>query len=153
MKTILKRSINSFIISAICGAIAMLLIELIVTKVTGMKEFRPISPEFMSMFPSETIAVEVNILLYGIIGAGFAAASVIYEQDKIGFVLQNLLYYLATSVVWVPIVMSIWQLGNNIKALTGTLAGFALSYIIMTVVGYKIAKRDIKEINLFIGAE
>ena len=153
MKTILKRSINSFIISAICGAIAMLLLELIVTKVTGMKAFRPMSPEFMSMFPSETIAVEVNIILYGVIGAGFAAASVIYEQDKIGFVLQNLFYYAVTSIVWVPIVIFVWQLDKNMSALTGTLIGFAASYIVLTIMGYKIAKRDIKEINLFIGAE
>ena len=153
MKNILKRCAGSFAISCVCGAITNLLIEVIVRAVTGMEDFSTLSPEYLSLFPSTSIAVEVNILLYGVIGAGFSAMTFIYEQDRIGFVIQNLIYYVLTAIIWVPIVIVIWRLDKYGKALVGTLIGFAASYVVMTVVGYKITKKNIKEINLFLGVE
>lgn len=153
MKNILKRCAGSFAISCVCGTITNLLIEVIVRVVTGMENFSTLSPEYLSLFPSMSIAVEVNILLYGVIGAGFSAMTFIYEQDRIGFVIQNLIYYVLTAIIWVPIVVVIWRLDKYSKALVGTLIGFAASYVVMTVVGYKITKKNIKEINLFLGVE
>lgn len=153
MKNILKRCAGSFAISCVCGAVSNLLIEVIVRAVTGMENFSTLSPEYLSLFPSMSIAVEVNILLYGVIGAGFSAMTFIYEQDRIGFVIQNLLYYVLTAIIWIPIVIVIWRLDKYGKALVGTLIGFAVSYVVMTVVGYKITKKNIKEINLFLGVE
>lgn len=153
MKTMLKRCAGSFAISCVCGAIANLLIEVIVRAVTGMENFSPLTAEYLSLFPSESIAVEVNILLYGVIGAGFSAMMFIYEQDKIGFVIQNLIYYVLTALVWVPIVVFVWQINKYREALVCTLIGFLASYVIMTVVGYKVTKKDVKEINLYLGVE
>lgn len=147
---LLKRCSISFAISCICGTVTNLLIEVIVRAVTGLDEFSTMTPEFVSMFPSETIAVEVNILLYGIIGAGFSAMTFIYEQDRIGFVIQNMLYFILTAIIWVPIVVLIWQIDNYWKALVGTLIGFSVTYIIMTVVGYRTTKGTIKEINMYL---
>lgn len=153
MKLILKRCVSSFAISCVCGAIVNLLIEVIVRTVTGMENFSPLTAEFISLFPSESIAVEVNILLYGVIGAGFSAMMFIYDQDRIGFVIQNLIYYVLTALVWVPIVVFVWQINKYSEALIYTLMGFLGTYIIMTVVGYKVTKKDIEEVNLLLGVE
>ena len=153
MKLILKRCVSSFAISCVCGAIVNLLIEVIVRSVTGMENFSPLTAEFISLFPSESIAVEVNILLYGVIGAGFSAMMFIYDQDRIGFVIQNLIYYVLTALVWVPIVVFVWQINKYSEALICTLMGFLGTYIIMTVVGYKVTKKDIEEVNLLLGVE
>lgn len=147
MKEILKRGIAGFGNSAVCGLIVNLIIELAVRHFTGDSEFIPLSPEFVQMFASETVAMEVNILLYGGIGAAFAMAAWIFEQDRLGFVLQNLIYFVMTSVVWVPVVTLIWQLWRRPEALYGTLAGFFCTYIIMSYVGYRITRRDVTEIN------
>lgn len=146
----IKRGTFSFCISSVCGLIVNLLIEIIVRKVTGMEDFCPISPEFMAMFPSDTIAVAVNTLLYGVIGVTFSIAMYIYELDYIGFVIQNILYCLATGVVWVPIVARLWQLYRYPDALRGTLVGFAGSYVVMSIVAYRTTRKDVEQINEFL---
>lgn len=147
MKLLLERCGKSFGISAICGLLVNMLIEVIVRGVIKDESFIPLAPEFVAFFPSETIAMEVNVLLYGVIGAAFSAAAWIYEQEKLGFVWQNLIYFLLTSIVWLPIVMLIWQLQKYPKALISTLAGFAGTYVIMSIVGYRITKSDVERIN------
>lgn len=151
MKEVLKRSVGSFLISAVCGAFMNLMIEVVVRMVTGMEDFSPLSPEYIAMFPSERIAVEVNILLYGVIGAAFSFMTFIYEKVEIGFILQNLIYFILTGIVWFPIVVFIWQLNRHPQAFYGTLSGFIATYVIMTVVGYKITKKEIDTINLYLG--
>lgn len=142
-----KRCMISFAISAMCGLAVNLLLELIMVHIVGLEGFTPISPAYLEMFSSERIAVEINILLYGIIGAGFSAMTFIYECSKIGFVLQNLIYCLLTCFIWVPIVTLLWQLQRYPNALTGTLTGFAGTYVIMSIVGYKTTKKDVEQIN------
>lgn len=147
MKETLKRAAVGFGNSAVCGLMVNMIIELAVRRATGDSAFIPLSPEFVHMFASETVAVEVNILLYGVIGAAFAGAAWIYERDRLGFVIQNLIYFLMTSAVWIPIVTLMWQLWRRPEALYGTLAGFLCTYIIMSCVGYTITRRDVTEIN------
>lgn len=147
MRDIFQRCIFSFAISSVCGAVTNLLIELFVRMIIGKEDFLPISPEFVALFPSDSIAVEVNVLLYGIIGIAFSAAATIFEKDRMGFIVQNVLYCIVTSLVWVPIVILVWQLDKYPRALIGTLCGFAVTYIIMSIVGYRITKKNIEEIN------
>lgn len=147
MKIWIKRCGSSFGISAICGLLVNMLIEIIVRIVGNDDSFIPLAPEFVALFPSETIAMEVNILLYGVIGAAFSAAAWVYEQEKLGFVLQSIFYFLLTSIVWIPIVILVWQLQKYPQALISTLAGFAGTYAIMSVVGYRITKSDVDRIN------
>ncbi len=147
---ILKRCSISFAISSVCGALSNLIIELVVRAVTGMNDFSPLSPEFVELFPSETIAVEVNVLLYGVIGASFSAMTFIYEKEKIGFIVQNMIYCILTSIIWVPIVVFVWQLNKYGNALVGTLIGFFSTYVVMSIVGYRITKERVKEINMYL---
>ena len=146
-KLILKRGAMSFCISAICGLIVNLVIELAAGSAAEITESFPLSPEFAGVFPSLTIAMEINILLYGVIGAAFSMATFIYEKDRIGFVIQNLLYVLMTGAIWIPIVAFIWQLPKYPQAFFSTLGGFFGTYLIMTFVGYRITKREVEGIN------
>lgn len=147
IKMILKRSAPSFSISAICGLLVNLLIEAIVRQITGMERFNPFSPEFMALFPSETIATEVNILLYGLIGASFAAGTFIFEKESLSFLVQNVIYVALTGICWVPVLLFVWQLQKYPQALTGTLLGYLGSYVIISVISYKKIQRDIADIN------
>ena len=51
----IKRCVESFGNSAVCGTIAILLIEVIVRIVTGVEDFIPFAPEYVALFPSESI--------------------------------------------------------------------------------------------------
>ena len=149
----LKRAVFSFTISCCCGMIVYTLLEFMVGVVIGVKGFSGMTPEYLAMFPSETLALGVAVLCHGLIGATFAAATVIYEKPEIGFVLQNVFYVLCTGIVWIPIICFVWQLYKYPTALTCTIVGFVLTYLVMSILGLRITKKDVDRINARLAEE
>ena len=147
MKDILKRSAISFFISSFAGIIVNLIIDLAVNK-SGREGFISMSPDYVKLFPTPVIAAYVNVILYGIIGFTFAAMTFIFSSERIGLLLQNIIYFAVTSAVCVSITMILWQLQKYPAAFICTLAGYAATHVIMFTVEYKNLKKDITEINL-----
>lgn len=148
-KSILKRAAISFFISAMCGMVVNFLIDFIVWKITG-KPFVSMSKEFCSFFPTPAMAAYVNVFIYGIIGGVFGGSTVLFELDRIGFVIQNLLYVLITSAVWLFISIALWQLHRYPAALISTLSGFLVTYLIVTVLMHNQLKHNISKVNLLL---
>lgn len=148
MKNVIKRCGTSFLVSCMCGMLANMLVEILIRRVMGDSSYSPVSPEFRQLFSSDSIAAYVNVLLYGVIGIGFSAMTFIYEIGKIGYIIQNIIYYIVTGIIWVPIVLLIWQLHRYPEALICTILGFVVTYVIMTILGYRMKKREIESINL-----
>ena len=146
IKETLKKGAVSFAISSFSGLIINLLIDLI-ANAAGAEGFCSVSPEFRSLFPTDAMAAYVNVLLYGVIGAAFSSMTVIYEFERIGFVIQSLLYFVLTSAVCLLITMLLWQLQRYPQALLGTLCGYAATHVIMITIEYRMLKKDIAEIN------
>lgn len=149
----IKRAMFSFMISSFCGLIVYLLMEFFFGVVIGVEGFTGLTPEYLAKFPTETLALGVAILSHGLIGATFAAATVVYEKPEIGFILQNIIYVLITGAVWIPIICFVWQLYRYPSALFYTIGGFVLTYVIMSVVGYNITKKDVEQINAKLAEE
>ena len=146
MKEVLKRGFTSFALSSFAGLIVNLIIDLIMNA-RGMTGFSSMSPDYVALFPSVTIAAYVNILLYGVIGATFALCAYIYEIEKIGFIIQSIIYFIITSSVCVGITILLWQLHKYPSAFISTLAGYLATHVIMMVIEYRKLKADIKVIN------
>ena len=146
MKEVLKRGFTSFALSSFAGLIVNLIIDIVMNAAlkTG---FNSMSPEYVALFPSVTIAAYVNVLLYGIIGATFALAAYIYEVERIGFIIQSIIYFVITSSVCVGITILLWQLHRYPAAFFSTLAGYFATHVIMMVLEYRRLKADIKVIN------
>jgi len=149
----LKRVSFSFAISCCCGLVVYMLIELIGSVLLKLDGFSGMTPEYMALFPSETLALGVAVLCHGVIGATFAAATFIYEKIEIGFVLQNVIYFLLTGVVWIPLICFVWQLYRYPAALVNTIGGFVLTYMVMSMVGYNITKKEVAQINARLAEE
>lgn len=147
-----KRIGMAFVFTAFWGMACNMIIEIVVRIVSGI-DYSPLTPEFIAMFPSVTIAYGVDMLLYGVIGLAFSSMLFIYEIDRIGFVLQNAIYYLVTGIVWIPIVAFLWQLWRYPQALVCTIVGFVMTDVIMTIIGYRTTKRNIRELNAALGNE
>ena len=146
MKEVLKRGLTSFALSAFAGLLVNLIIDIVMSSFlkTG---FISMSPDYVALFPSVTISAYVNILLYGVIGATFSLAAYIYEVEKIGFIIQSIIYFVITSSVCVGITILLWQLHKYPAAFISTLAGYLATHIIMMVIEYRRLKADIKVIN------
>lgn len=149
----LKRTSFSFAISCCCGLVVYLLAELIVGVLIGVEGFSVMTPEYRALFPSDTLALGVAVLSHGVIGATFAAATFIYEKVEIGFILQNIIYFMLTGIVWIPIICFVWQLYRYPAAMFFTIGGFAGTYVIMSIIGYHSTKREVAEINARLAEE
>lgn len=149
----LKRISISFAISCCCGLLVYTLLELIGCVLLKLEGFSAMTPEYMALFPSETLALGVAVLSHGLIGAVFAAATYIYEKAEIGFILQNIIYFLLTGIVWIPVVCFVWQLYRYPAAFFSTIGGFVLTYAIMSMVGYNITKKEVEQINARLAGE
>lgn len=152
MKEVLKRGFTSFALSSFAGLIVNLIIDIIMNA-RGLEGFSSMSPDYVALFPSVTIAAYVNILLYGVIGASFALSTYIYEVERIGFIIQSIIYFVITSSVCVGITILLWQLHKYPAAFISTLAGYLATHIIMMVIEYRKLKADIKVINELSGGE
>jgi len=71
----------------------------------------------------------------------------IYDVERIGFVIQSIIYFLTTSVACLLITMLLWQLQRYPAALFGTLTCYALTHVIMITMAYKKLRKDVSEIN------
>ena len=151
-KESIKRSAVSFSISAFVGLLVNLLIDVIANK-AGAAGFVSISPETRALFPTQAIAAYVNVLLYGAIGATFAGMTFIFEIDRLGFIIQEILYFIVTAAILALITILLWQLHRYPKALIPTLAGYGLTYLIMGIVEYRELKKNIADINETLGSE
>ena len=146
MKEYLKRAAVSFAISSFVGLMVNLVIDVIVNAV-GTSGFTAISPATRALFPTTEIAAYTNVLLYGLIGATFAGMTFLFDIDRLGFVVQSILYFITTAIVLVVITILLWQLHKHPKALIPTIAGYAMTYIIMGIVEYRELKRNVRMIN------
>lgn len=149
----LKRVSFSFAISCCSGLVVYMLVELVVGVLIGVENFSVLTPEYRALFPSDTLALCVAVLSHGLIGATFSTATIIYEKAEIGFILQNVIYVLLTGIVWIPIICFVWQLYHYPEALLSTIGGFVLTYVVMSVVGYNITKKEVEQINARLAEE
>ena len=146
MKELFKKGLTSFAISSFAGILVNLIID-VIANLTGHTGFISMSTDYLSLFPSVAIAAYVNTLLYGLIGATFAMATFVYEIERIGFVIQSIIYFVITSSVCMAITIFLWQLHKYPMAILCTLLGFAVSHVIMISNEYRRLKADIKVIN------
>ena len=146
-ENMIKKSLFSFVISCCIGLIIYVLLEWIGSVLLDMEGFSCMTPEYLAMFPSATLAFGTAVLLHGLIGAAFAGATFIYEKIEIGFILQNIVYFILTGMVWIPVICFVWQLYRYPESFFCTIGGFVITYMVMLVLGYKTTKKEVDEIN------
>ena len=146
IKQAIKNGAISFAIGSFSGLLVNLLID-IVANVLGAEDFCSISPNFQALFPTSAMAAYVNVLLYGCISASFAFMTFIYDVERIGFLIQSIIYFLVTSTICLFITMLLWQLQRYPAALLGTLAGYLITHVIMITMAYRRLRSDVREIN------
>ena len=146
MKEYLKRAAASFAISAVIGLLVNLIIDAIANS-AGKEGFISMTPEFRAYFPTQAMAAYVNVLLYGVVGATFAGMTFLFDIDRLGFVVQSILYFLLTSIIILTITIVMWQLHRHPQALIPTIAGYGGTYLIMGIRQYRELKKNIRMIN------
>ena len=120
LKKILARALTSALICMLINQLVGICISLS----NGDGRYSPVMPAFAARFSSDTTAVIVQLLLIGLVGATFAACSVIFEIERWSFVKQGLVHLAITSAVTIPVCLYCWW-----PETTGTIVVLVISWL------------------------
>lgn len=142
-KKIIERTIPGFFMGIAIGQIISVLISL----VSGNGEFIVCAPEFTELVGNEAAAGAVQTLLCGVMGAGFAAASVIWELDSISIAAQTGICFGIYSIIMFPIAYFANWMEHSAAGILSYAGIFIASFGLVWVIQYFIWKKKIKAIN------
>ncbi|MGN1137275.1 MAG: DUF3021 domain-containing protein [Oscillospiraceae bacterium] len=144
MKTkIIARMINGFFIGIAIGQIISVLISLI----AGKGDFIICAPEFTAFIGNEASAGAVQTLLCGIMGAGFAAASLIWENEELNIAVQSGICFAIYAVSLLPIAYFTNWMEHTLSGVLSYIGIYLAIYVIVWIARYLSIKRKIKAIN------
>lgn len=147
LKKIFVRGINSFMYAIGIYVVIQTVVVAIVEAVTGESGMIPVLPEFAAHFSNIYMAVYTQALLIGLTSAVFGAGSVILELERIGLVVQSVLYFLVTMAVWVPVGCFCWGLHKYLPTMISVGLSYVLSYSICWVIQYRQCRQNVEKIN------
>lgn len=142
-KKIIERTIPGFFIGIAIGQIISVLISLI----GGNGEFIICAPEFIELMGNEATAGAVQTLLCGIMGGGFAAASVIWEMDNISIAAQTGICFGIYAIIMLPIAYFTRWMEHSAAGVLSYVGIFAGSFVFVWIIQYFAWKNKIKAIN------
>lgn len=108
--------------------------------------YSPVTPAFEARFPSATVAVIVQLVLIGLVGATFAAASVIFEIERWSFVRQGLVHLAVTSAVTIPVCLYCWK-PESASGACVLVGSWLFTYVVTWLIQYLIYRHNIRVLN------
>ena len=109
--------------------------------------YSPCVPELISMMGSEIRAVIVQSVFSGILGAGFAASSVIWEIDHWSLVKQTGIYFAIASLLMLPIAYRAYWMEHSVVGFLSYFGIFILIFAMIWAIQFAIGKYNVKKMN------
>ncbi len=141
LKNALIRGINSFMYAVGISTVVQTLVLSLV------KDMNPVLPEFGMHFSNLYLAVLAQNILIGITSAAFGAGSVIMEMERISLVVQSILYFVLTALIWIPVGCICWGLHRYPATMLVMGVSYTVSYVISWMVQFKQCKSNVEQIN------
>lgn len=128
-------------------------ITLIISACIGNGAFYPVAPELIDTMGNELNAVILQTVLCAIMGAGFAAASVIWELDSWSLAKQSGVYFLIISVIMLPIAYVTNWMKHTVLGVLSYVAIFVAIFVAVWLSQYLLWKRKIKKMNAIVSKD
>ena len=142
-KKIIERTAAGFFIGIAIGQIISVLISFI----SGKGEFVVCVPEFTALIGNEAAAAAIQTLLCGVMGMGYAAASLIWESEKLNIAAQTGICFGIYAVTLLPIAYFTNWMEHSLFGVLGYIGIFAASFVVVWFNQYFLLKSRIKAIN------
>jgi len=139
-KELTKRIIDGFSYAVAINVVVALICILIF-------KIEPLVPSYSAYFENKSMALLVQIILTGVISGTFAGGTILFEQAKLGLLLQSLLYFLLTTAVCIPITGFCWGLFVYKTSALIFLCNYSATYFICWTVAYRSSVKEVREIN------
>lgn len=142
-KKLFLRSISGFPLGITIGY----LITIISSLVWADGYYSPCLPELIALMGNEINAVLLQAILCGVLGAGCAAGSIIWDLEDWGLVKQTGIYFLIISVIMLPIAYVTYWMEHSIKGFLSYYGIFAAIFAVIWVTQYLTARYNVKKMN------
>lgn len=142
-KKLFLRGISGFPLGITIGY----LITIISSLVWADGYYSPCLPELIALMGNEINAVLLQAILCGVLGAGCAAGSIIWELEDWGLVKQTGIYFLIISVIMLPIAYVTYWMEHSIKGFLSYYGIFAAIFAVIWVTQYLTARYNVKKMN------
>lgn len=142
-KKMLKRGLLGLPIGIAIGHIITLIFS------AGFEDggYYPVTPELTDAMGGALNAVILQTVLCGIMGAGFAAASVIWELDSWSLAKQSGVYFLTASLLMLPIAYAANWMEHSPAGFLSYAGIFAAIFVAVWLTQYFSWKQKIKKMN------
>ena len=123
------------------------IITLIISACIADGTFYSVTPELAERMGNELNAVILQTVLCGVLGAGFAAASVIWELDSWSLAKQSGVYFLVIGVIQLPIAYVTNWMQHTVAGFLSYIGIFVGIFVAVWLSQYLCWKQRIKKIN------
>ena len=148
-KKMIQRGLLGFPLGIAIGFV----ITVIISMCIGDGSFYPVTPELIDTMKNELNAVILQTILCGILGTGFAMASVIWKIDSWSLAKQSGVYFLVISVVMLPIAYFANWMKHSIIGVLSYVGIFVMFFAAVWISQYLLWKMRIKKMNKRIHGE
>lgn len=123
------------------------IITIIISACIGKGIYYPVKPSLIEVAGSELNAVILQTVLCGIMGAGFAMASVIWKLDSWSLAKQSGIYFLIACVITLPVAYIANWMEHSVVGFLSYAGIFTAIFIAVWFIQYLAWKQKIKKIN------
>ena len=142
-KKLIGRGVIGFPVGIAIGYVITVIISICI----GDGFFHPVNPELVNEMGSELNAILIQTGLSGIMGTGFAMASVIWEIDSWSLAKQSGIYFSIACVTMFPIAYITNWMKHNAIGILSYVGIFVAIFVITWLVQYFVWKRKVKRMN------
>lgn len=142
-KQMIKRGLFGFPVGIAIGFV----ITVIISACVGDGNYYPVTPELTAAMGNELNAVILQTVLCGVMGAGFAMASIIWELDSWSLPKQSGIYFLLACILILPIAYIANWMEHSAVGFLSYVGIFVAIFIAVWLAQYLSWKRKIKKMN------
>lgn len=142
-KKIVLRGVLGFPIGIAIGY----LITIFFSLVWANGYYSPCVPELISAAGNEINAVVLQALCCGLLGAGCAASSVIWEMENWSVIKQTGIYFIIISVIMLPTAYFTYWMEHSVIGTLSYFGIFVLIFAFIWIVQFTIGKHNVRRMN------
>lgn len=148
-KQLVKRGLFGFPVGIAVGFV----ITLMISACVGDGSFYPVTPELIDSMGSELNAVALQTALCGLMGTGFAMASLIWELDSWSLARQSGVYFALACMIMLPVAYIANWMEHSLGGFLAYVGIFVAIFLAVWLAQYLSWKRKIRKMNERVGKE
>ncbi|MFV0412440.1 MAG: DUF3021 domain-containing protein [Oscillospiraceae bacterium] len=134
------------------GTFIATLITILISLTTSLSgenpwQYLPMVPGFEAAVGNQLGAFALQFFLSGLLGAGFAAASLIFETERWSFAFQSLLHFVVLAGIMLPIAWVTRWMEHSLGGVLGYLLIFVAIYFVIWLCYSLPTRRKIERMN------